>query len=493
MSGLSQEDIKVLTFYADRDNRELYWNYLAKKPGNDGYGELALGVVRNDNMPGAVANAFADAEAKRAGVHLSERGWNTFGVDLMERDLKLRATYVERGRGNLALNLPAKDVMQAHDDAFTNVKIPVKAWTPREYLQAAHREGEREAGPRATPAQREAGGTREMESAWTGMLNNVHLGVDRGAKTIVGTSYQYNDEQLGAAGYTARMGLAYAAAAVSRPNTDPDLIGASTVYHQRGRDGRWSLVSEGPEYGPAFMSPSEMRSESPERNPQRLRELEDTRQLRLEVKDRRDDFHPLDTNHSIKRSPRTLAESEPLGDGVRVAAAAPELNQRRPEPLQDAPPAAAREQHARALPERALPEAVLLDNALHPNHNMYASLLNVVHARDDQAARGRDQISVEVAGGLTEKARERNLSKIGFAQFSDDGTKVSMTDTQDPTAPWAKTAVGRVGDVVGQSLDKSSDNVAKINQQLAMVQGVTVPPLSQANPDVPEPKGPRLV
>ena len=467
MSGLSQEDIKVLTFYAERDNRELYWNYLAKKPDSDGYGLLALGVVRNDNMPGAVANAFADAEAKRAGVHLTERGWNAFGVDLMERDLKLRANYVERGFGNLALNLPAKDVMQAHDDAFTNAHIPVNAWTPREYLQAAQREGEREAGPHATTGQRQAGGTQEMQSAWTGMLDNVRQGVDRGAKTLFGTSYQYNDEQLGAAGYTVRMGQAYVTAAVTRANTDPDVIGASTVYHQRSREGRWTLVSEGPEYGPAFMSPSEMRSDTPERNPQRLRELEDTRQLRLEIKDRRDDFHPLDTNHTLKRSPRTLAEAEPQGSEVGVAAAAPNGTR---EPL-----------------ARTAPDVVLLDNAAHPNHGMFATLAKTVNARDDLLGRAYDQASLNLAGGLTEQARERGLSTIGFAQFSPDGAKVAMTDTPDPTAPWARTAVSHVGQLVGQTLDTSSDNVAKINQRLALEQDA---PSQSLAPSLPNPAAP---
>jgi len=50
MSGLTQQDITILREYADKGNRELYWNYLAQKDGADGYGLLALGVVRNDNL-----------------------------------------------------------------------------------------------------------------------------------------------------------------------------------------------------------------------------------------------------------------------------------------------------------------------------------------------------------------------------------------------------------------------------------------------------------
>lgn len=55
--GLSQSDIDILASYAKSGNRELYWNYLAQHEGSDGYGKLALGVVRNDNMPGATANS----------------------------------------------------------------------------------------------------------------------------------------------------------------------------------------------------------------------------------------------------------------------------------------------------------------------------------------------------------------------------------------------------------------------------------------------------
>ena len=61
MSILSREDQKVLAHHAKEVNRELYWNYPAQIPGNDGYALVALGVVRNDKMPGAVANTYAHA------------------------------------------------------------------------------------------------------------------------------------------------------------------------------------------------------------------------------------------------------------------------------------------------------------------------------------------------------------------------------------------------------------------------------------------------
>jgi hypothetical protein len=56
---LLSRDIELLRCYASAANRELYWNYLAELSGNDGYGRLALGVVKKDYMPGATANAYA--------------------------------------------------------------------------------------------------------------------------------------------------------------------------------------------------------------------------------------------------------------------------------------------------------------------------------------------------------------------------------------------------------------------------------------------------
>lgn len=64
MSGLTDQDIKILSGYANLGNRELYWNYLSQLQGADGYGTLALGVVRNDSLPGRVANSYAQDYAK---------------------------------------------------------------------------------------------------------------------------------------------------------------------------------------------------------------------------------------------------------------------------------------------------------------------------------------------------------------------------------------------------------------------------------------------
>lgn len=151
-----------------------------------------------------------------------------------------------------------------------------------------------------------------------------------------------------------------------------------------------------------------------------------------------------------------------------------------------------------AAKEEAKPErtgAMLLDNPAHQNHAMFAALLRTVNERDKELGREPDDISRQLAGGLVEKARERGLETIGAAKFTPDGTKVGMTDTADLSAPWAKTAVGDVGQLAGQKLEQSSEKVAAINQKQALEQSLQPPPPTQGldGPDGPAPKGPRLV
>ena len=88
-----------------------------------------------------------------------------------------------------------------------------------------------------------------------------------------------------------------------------------------------------------------------------------------------------------------------------------------------------------------------------------------------------------------------SLDTIGNVKFTPDGTKVGMTNTQDLDVPWAKTAVGDVGQLAGQSLARSSENVAAINQRAVLEHSLKPPAQTQLmpGPDDPTPKGPRLV
>lgn len=291
MAGLNQQDINILRHYAGKGNRELYWNYLAQTPGNDGYGLLALGVVRNDNMPGKVANQYAQHQASSVnGLRLSEREWDRFGQDLVERDFALRLDHFENGRGHRALNLPVKEVQQAHDDAFESTGITRDAWTPRQLLEAARRHGDEP----------------EAERVWSSMLNNNRLGTDRLADTVQATVWKYNDNQLDATAYLGRLGLATAAAANSRASTHPNVIGANNYYHlYDAREGAWYTVNG------AAMSAGGWGGHRRMTDPAQIESLNDTRALRLEQQERARDFHPLDPHRNLARSPRTLAEVGP--------------------------------------------------------------------------------------------------------------------------------------------------------------------------------------
>jgi hypothetical protein len=123
--------------------------------------------------------------------------------------------------------------------------------------------------------------------------------------------------------------------------------------------------------------------------------------------------------------------------------------------------------------------AMLIDNPLHPNHRMYTALLGVVNERDSVMGREPDEISRQLACGLVEKARERKLDTIGAAKFTEDGTKVGMTDTPDLYSPLAKTAVGNVAQLAGQTREQSSENVARINHQIALEHGLKPQTYSQ--------------
>src|SRR3546814_21098269 len=121
MSGLDSGDMHILGWYAEQGNRELYWNYLAQHEGSDGYGLLALGVVRNDNMPGAVANNFAQSHARSPDDRvLTEREWEQFGQDLLLRDLARRQYWMGQAPPDLALHLPVKHTHSAPPTPFYN-------------------------------------------------------------------------------------------------------------------------------------------------------------------------------------------------------------------------------------------------------------------------------------------------------------------------------------------------------------------------------------
>lgn len=290
MSGLNQKDIDILRTYADQGNRELYWNYLAQKPGNDGYGLLALGVVRNDNLPGQVANAYAQLEA--ADQHdrnprlrnrvLSEREWGAFGQTLLERDLQLREGWVQGGNPSLALNLPGRDVQKAHDQAFERHHLDPNCWTPRVLLEATRKNVSEDAA----------------ENVWKEMLNNNYRGTARAWNTA---GHAYDAMPWGqATAYVAKLGVYEISMADQAMSTrNPNVIGIRSSYHVYDEKAdTWHHQTEG-----GF--PVQ------ERNARVLEGLNDTREVRMEREQKATQFHPDDPYRQRVETPKVVLNDLP--------------------------------------------------------------------------------------------------------------------------------------------------------------------------------------
>ncbi|WP_313347918.1 XVIPCD domain-containing protein [Stenotrophomonas sp.] len=289
MSGLTNQDVKVLESYVRAGNRELYWNYLSQLPGADGYGTLALGVVRNDSLPGAVANSYAQSYAREQhdngsrfpNATLSERQWDSFGQTLLEQDLQRRQFWMDELRPDLALNLPGRDVMKAHDLAFEAHHLDPNCWTPRVLLQAA----------------RENSGPEKVEQIWKNMLDNENWGLNRAGKTGLDAVAEMGRWEGGK--YVVKLtALEVTTFAESRAAVDPNLVGAKSFYSTYSEQGKkWFNVgvSDGHVYS---------REET---NPDRISELNDTRKLRLERQEKATQFHEEDPYRTITPSPKTAS------------------------------------------------------------------------------------------------------------------------------------------------------------------------------------------
>lgn len=290
MSGLNQKDIDILRAYADQGNRELYWNYLAQTQGNDGYGLLALGVVRNDNLPGQVANAYAQSQASDqsgrvpglADRVLTEREWDAFGQTLLTRDLERREAWMAAGNPALALNLPGRDVQQAHDEAFKLHHMDPNCWTPRILLEATEKKLGKDAA----------------ENVWKEMLNNDNLGTRRAWNT---GGHAYAAMPWGQAtlyvGKLAGYEMVMFDQALS--TNEPNIIGIRSDYHlYHQKEGTWHRHVEG-------SIPVQ------ERDPRVLEQLNDTRDLRLERDHKATQFHQDDPHRQRLETPKVVSSDLP--------------------------------------------------------------------------------------------------------------------------------------------------------------------------------------
>ncbi|MCA1495016.1 hypothetical protein I6F11_29845, partial [Ensifer sp. NBAIM29] len=130
---LNDEDIIKLRSYVDTGDRISYYQYLIDK--GDRYAALALGVVTNSNLAGAVANAFAVQKASEiANRELTNSDLAQISLDLMQADFNARLLSSDGliGRSQIA---------QYHIDVFAAHNLPPEAWTAYIPLSLAETEG----------------------------------------------------------------------------------------------------------------------------------------------------------------------------------------------------------------------------------------------------------------------------------------------------------------------------------------------------------------
>jgi Protein of unknown function (DUF2974) len=135
-----------------------------------------------------------------------------------------------------------------------------------------------------------------------------------------------------------------------------------------------------------------------------------------------------------------------------------------------------------------------LDDPAHPRNGMFRKALGLIQTKDTELGRGSDDTTMRLAAGVTAEARARGLDTIAFAQFSEDGRRFLMADTRDPSLPWARTAVGDVGQALQQNVGDSTQRIAQLDQAQELARQQSQPTeqqdLKQSGPVI---HGPRLV
>nr|WP_239692201.1 XVIPCD domain-containing protein [Xanthomonas floridensis] len=319
--------------------------------------------MRNDSLPGQVANNYAQDYAKTqrdtgsrfANAELSERQWEEFGQTLLKKDFELRQAWFDKERPDMALNLPGKDVMRAHDQAFLDHELDPNCWTPRVLLQAAL----------------EKSGPQKLEQIWTNMLDNEHFGATRVGNTSYETVAQMG--MMAGSQYLAKLGTTEAIQMLEgRSAVDPNVIGSKSFYAMYfEKEQKWVNVSA----GGGHLSMCE------ETNPGRIAELDDTRAVRMERQHKATQFHEDDPHRSITRSPLTASV-----DG---------------------------------LPDRTQAPTKLAD--IGPGHRDYALLQQVsagVNAIDAQAGRTPDENSERLIASVMTLARQNHLDRADHVVLS---------------------------------------------------------------------------
>lgn len=126
--ALSTSQMDILREHADAGDRVAYYTDLAKF--GYAYGNLALGVVLNDTVSGASANAFFALQADKEGRAVGYNMLAQISLELMRADLAARQ---DKGGADLDVD----DIQRYHDDVFDRVAgVSADAWTPNFYLNS---------------------------------------------------------------------------------------------------------------------------------------------------------------------------------------------------------------------------------------------------------------------------------------------------------------------------------------------------------------------
>ena len=315
MAQLEDKDIEVLGYYAHQGMRERYWNYInyvEKRElgqGYSGYGILALGVVRNDNMPGKIANNYAqnyvESHPVNGKTHLSEQGWEQVGKDLLVTDFAERQAHFAQNRPDLALNLPVENVYYSHKVAFEKNGIDAHAWTPAILIDASYAR---------------TGNHAESNQIWHEMLNSENLGLSRAVHSL--KRQGANDELVSM--YTVNQTRAYAEALTDVPYTSLDTI-RTTEPTRTGKLENHFYHKEGSMWLEGYVVGGALPYILPVLSSDKVHHLEAiskgrASQIGLSADENR---HDLDPNRKIALSRQTIADNRNYGQEQHMTAHQP--------------------------------------------------------------------------------------------------------------------------------------------------------------------------
>lgn len=355
----------------------------------DKYPAMALGVVNNDSLAGQIANRHAAGYVARQQSEqgskypdrpdMTERDWEQFGIELIRQDLERRQHHFKEGAAHLALNLPGKDVMLSHERAFDKYELDPRAWTPQAAMEAVLA----------------ARGEKAMQAYWEMQLDGglLNMGVWRASETMRRNSLDRGwwDGGIANLGLVAKGWETVVAQGVdptlNYQNPDRIVLGGSLYQHTNQG---WMLATR----DNAFKDGLPHDRLHPLADTALREVLDDTRQLRLEKQQLRQDYHPDDPNRG-----RPLQKSADLGEEQKL------------------------ELEHRLLAQTPRHPA----NPDHPAHALYTQTRAGVEQLDAQAGRAYDVRSESMTLALTAQACVAGLSRVDAVLLSCETTDAPAT------------------------------------------------------------------